>query len=192
MISTLSMRVLCQVHNEARNDRLLTAYWGRWGWQMRARATRRDDCYWDLCHTHTNISIIVVVSSMSKKLKPHLTSFSERHYSPDGVSTTFSSSRRGNVEPAASDVIVYKCTADSSVILTPQTTLFQESVPCTKSNLIKLCPRRAQTCALPFFCCRDLDLGPMTLKLNRDIGICLSRRISAPKTKLLGQAVHEL
>jgi len=36
---------------------------------------------------------------------------------------------------------------------------------------IKLCPRGAQTCALPLFCDRDLEINPMTLKLNRDLDI---------------------
>jgi len=33
---------------------------------------------------------------------------------------------------------------------------------------IKLCPRGAQTCALPLFCDRDLEINPMTLKLEGD------------------------
>jgi len=37
--------------------------------------------------------------------------------------------------------------------------------------IIKLCPRRAQTCALPLFCDRDLEINPMTLKLEGDLNI---------------------
>jgi len=35
--------------------------------------------------------------------------------------------------------------------------------------LIKLCPRGAQTCALPLFCDRDLEINLLTLKLESDI-----------------------
>jgi len=38
-------------------------------------------------------------------------------------------------------------------------------------KLIKLCPRGAQTCALPLFCDRDLEINPMTLKLEGDLDI---------------------
>jgi len=40
-----------------------------------------------------------------------------------------------------------------------------------KSPLIKLCPRGAQTCALPLFCDRDLEINPVTLKLEGDLDI---------------------
>jgi len=39
------------------------------------------------------------------------------------------------------------------------------------STLIKLCPRGAQTCALPLFCDRELEVNIMTLKLDRDLDI---------------------
>jgi len=35
----------------------------------------------------------------------------------------------------------------------------------------KLCPKGAQTCALPLFCDRDLEINPMTLKLEGDLYI---------------------
>jgi len=38
----------------------------------------------------------------------------------------------------------------------------------SKHVLTKLCRRGEQTCARPFFCCDDLDFGPMTLKLDRN------------------------
>jgi len=37
--------------------------------------------------------------------------------------------------------------------------------------LIKLYPREAQTCALPLLCDRDLEINPMTLKLEGDLDI---------------------
>jgi len=37
--------------------------------------------------------------------------------------------------------------------------------------IIKLCPREAQTCALPLFCDHDLEINPMTLKLESDLDI---------------------
>jgi len=42
---------------------------------------------------------------------------------------------------------------------------------CELQITIKLCPSGAQTCALPLFCDRDLEINPMTLKLAgyRDI-----------------------
>jgi len=36
---------------------------------------------------------------------------------------------------------------------------------------IKLCTSRAQTCELPLFCDRDLQINPMTLKLKGDLDI---------------------
>jgi len=39
------------------------------------------------------------------------------------------------------------------------------------TDKIKLCPRRAQTCVLPLFCDCDLDINPMTLKLEGDLDI---------------------
>jgi len=41
----------------------------------------------------------------------------------------------------------------------------------TKLILIKPCPRGAQTCALPLFCDRDLEINPMTLKFEDDLDI---------------------
>jgi len=37
---------------------------------------------------------------------------------------------------------------------------------------IKLCPSGAHTCARPFFRCCDLDIKPMTLKLEGDVARC--------------------
>jgi len=37
--------------------------------------------------------------------------------------------------------------------------------------IIKLCPKGAHNCARPLFCCRDLDLGPVTLNLDRDLDV---------------------
>jgi len=34
-----------------------------------------------------------------------------------------------------------------------------------------LCTRGAHTCVLPLFCCRDLNINPMTLKLEGDLDI---------------------
>jgi len=43
---------------------------------------------------------------------------------------------------------------------------------------------------LPLFLCRDLDLGPMTLKLNRGLDILkMNHHI---KMKLLGQAIQNI
>jgi len=39
------------------------------------------------------------------------------------------------------------------------------------TNKIKLCLRGAQTCALPQFCDRDLEISPLTLKLKGDLHI---------------------
>jgi len=39
------------------------------------------------------------------------------------------------------------------------------------ADKIKLCPRGAQTCVLPLFCDRDLEIKPMTLKLEGDVDI---------------------
>jgi len=36
----------------------------------------------------------------------------------------------------------------------------------TALPVIKLCPSGAQTCVLPLFCDRDLQINPMTLKLE--------------------------
>jgi len=36
---------------------------------------------------------------------------------------------------------------------------------------LKQCPRGAQTCALPLFYDRDLEINPMTLKLKGDLAI---------------------
>jgi len=36
---------------------------------------------------------------------------------------------------------------------------------------IKLCPRGAHTCARPLFCCPDLDINPMTLKVDGGLDI---------------------
>jgi len=41
----------------------------------------------------------------------------------------------------------------------------------TETTEIKLCPRGAQTCALPLFCDLDLEINPMTLKLENDLDI---------------------
>jgi len=40
-----------------------------------------------------------------------------------------------------------------------------------KNIKIKLCPRGAQTCVLPLFCNRDLEIIPMTLKLEGALNI---------------------
>jgi len=40
-----------------------------------------------------------------------------------------------------------------------------------KKRKIKLCPQGAQTCALPLFCDRDLEINFMTLKLEGDLDI---------------------
>jgi len=40
-----------------------------------------------------------------------------------------------------------------------------------KTKGIKLCPREAQTCALPLFCDRDLEINLVTLKLQGDLNI---------------------
>jgi len=40
-----------------------------------------------------------------------------------------------------------------------------------KPSLNKLRPRGAQTCALPLFCNHDLDINPMTLKLEGDLDV---------------------
>jgi len=37
--------------------------------------------------------------------------------------------------------------------------------------LVKLCPRKAQTCVLPLFCDRDFEINPMTLKVEGDLDI---------------------
>jgi len=42
-------------------------------------------------------------------------------------------------------------------------------VQCVAQYVIKLCPRRAQTCGQPLFCDCDLEINPMTLKLEGDI-----------------------
>jgi len=39
--------------------------------------------------------------------------------------------------------------------------------------IIKLCPRGEQTCAQHLFCCCDLDINPMTLKLEGDLDILI-------------------
>jgi len=44
----------------------------------------------------------------------------------------------------------------------------------------------AQTCALPLFCDLDLEINPVTLKLEGDPDI------SKLKTKLLGQAIQNI
>jgi len=49
------------------------------------------------------------------------------------------------------------------VVASPSTTQVKK--------LIKLCPRKAQTCALPLFCNHDLDTNPMTLKVKGDLDI---------------------
>ena len=36
---------------------------------------------------------------------------------------------------------------------------------------IKLCPQEAQTCVIPLFCDHDLELTPMTLKLEDDLDV---------------------
>jgi len=41
----------------------------------------------------------------------------------------------------------------------------------TITDKIKLCSRGAQTCALPLFCDRDLEINPMTLKLESDLDV---------------------
>jgi len=41
----------------------------------------------------------------------------------------------------------------------------------TCQGKINLCPKGAHTCARPFFCCRDLDNKPMTLKLDGGLDI---------------------
>jgi len=38
-------------------------------------------------------------------------------------------------------------------------------------NKRKLCPKAAQTCALPLFCNHDLEIYPITLKLKGDLNI---------------------
>jgi len=42
------------------------------------------------------------------------------------------------------------------------------------NKYIKLCPRGAQTCALPLFCDRDLEINPVTLKLEGDQDILMA------------------
>jgi len=41
-----------------------------------------------------------------------------------------------------------------------------DSIVYSTQTKIKLCPRGAQTCALQLFCDRDLEINPMTLKLE--------------------------
>jgi len=56
--------------------------------------------------------------------------------------------------------------------------------PVAKPQHIKLlCPRGAHTCAWPILRCRDLDINPMTLKLEGDLDIL--KMYFTPKMKLL-------
>jgi len=45
------------------------------------------------------------------------------------------------------------------------------AVKKVKNHWIKLCPRGAQTCALPLFCDSDLEINPVTLKHEGDLDI---------------------
>jgi len=45
------------------------------------------------------------------------------------------------------------------------------SLELNVASEIKLCPRGAQTYALPLFCERDLEINPVTLKLEGDLNI---------------------
>jgi len=54
----------------------------------------------------------------------------------------------------------------------------------------KLRPRGAQTCALPPFCDRDLEINPVTLKLEDDLDIL--RCTLTLKMKVLGQAIQNI
>jgi len=38
-------------------------------------------------------------------------------------------------------------------------------------DLINRCPRGAHTCARPLFCCCDVEINPMTFKLECDLDI---------------------
>jgi len=64
-----------------------------------------------------------------------------------------------------------------------------------KQEQIKLCPWGAQTCALRLFCdCDDLEINPMTLKLE---GACLElsirKYVSVSKVKVkMSKVVFEL
>jgi len=44
-------------------------------------------------------------------------------------------------------------------------------IPGINSTIIKLCLSGTQTCVLPLFCNRDLEINPMTLKLEGDLDI---------------------
>jgi len=56
---------------------------------------------------------------------------------------------------------VKKLRITSSIIVTDILIKPQQFLTCTL----------VLSCMLPVFCCRDLDLGPMTSKLNRDLDI---------------------
>jgi len=47
----------------------------------------------------------------------------------------------------------------------------QRAISQSVKQTIKLCPRGAQTCALPQFCNCDLEINPVTLKLEGDLDI---------------------
>jgi len=49
----------------------------------------------------------------------------------------------------------------------------------------KLCETGAQTCALPQFCDRDLEINPMTLKLKSDLDILKTNRHTKNKAASL-------
>jgi len=57
---------------------------------------------------------------------------------------------------------------------------------------IKLCPTGAQTCALPLFCDRDLEINPMTLKLEGDLDILKMYRHTENEAARLGIQNTEL
>jgi len=46
-----------------------------------------------------------------------------------------------------------------------------ETMGDKNTSQIKLCPREAHTYAWQLFCCRDLDVNPMTLKIEGDLDI---------------------